>query len=268
VPITPPLSRGEKAALLSLVATLAAWPLLCPILSLVAKLVGWPLLCPIVQPLAYHAFADRRAFQGIPSAADVLSNLAFVAVGLLGLLRLHGRAEPSLPVPRASLEVFFVGVVLIGFGSAYYHLHPTDRTLVWDRLAMTVAFAGVYGATLTQRVSRRAGLAVLLAMLVLGPASVLFWAETGDLSLYVLVQAGLGVGLPVLLLLTPRGDDPFPWWALVLWYAVAKAAELGDALIWRATHELFGGHVIKHLAAAMGALAIANALRSKPVADG
>jgi hypothetical protein len=246
----PPLTRGEKATLLAMLAMLLAWTLM-----------------PVIrQPAEYHAFADQRSLLGIPNAADVLSNIAFVAVGLLGLSRLHGRARPAFPVPQASLDVFFFGLLLTGLGSVYYHLHPTDATLVWDRLPLTIALAGVYGAVFTTRVSRRAGLAILLAMLVLGPASVLFWAASGDLSLYVLVQGGLMAALLALLFLTPKGDDPFPWWALVLWYAIAKVVEFADASIWQATGGLLGGHAIKHLAAALGALVIANALRPRHAA--
>ena len=40
---------------------------------------------PLPQPLSYHDFADTRVFMGIPHAGDVLSNLAFVIVGVGGL---------------------------------------------------------------------------------------------------------------------------------------------------------------------------------------
>jgi hypothetical protein len=131
---------------------------------------------------------------------------------------------------------------------------------------MTVVFAGVFGAMLAERISGRSGFAVLLLMLVVGPASVLYWHATGDLSLYAVIQFG-GMAAILLLLtltLTPRGRDPFPWWALIAWYGVAKIAEFGDVYVWNATRELFAGHMLKHLAAAAGGLAIANALRAPP----
>jgi len=40
---------------------------------------------PIPQNLAYHDFADQRKFLGIPNVLDVISNLAFLLVGVLGL---------------------------------------------------------------------------------------------------------------------------------------------------------------------------------------
>jgi len=40
---------------------------------------------PIAQHSAYHAFADRLAFIGIPNVFDVVSSLPFLLVGALGV---------------------------------------------------------------------------------------------------------------------------------------------------------------------------------------
>jgi hypothetical protein len=42
-------------------------------------------VAPFAQPLWYHDFADQRTFWHIPHALNVLSNIPFVLVGLLGL---------------------------------------------------------------------------------------------------------------------------------------------------------------------------------------
>jgi hypothetical protein len=222
----------------------------------------WLFMPAIAQPESYHRFADDRPFFGIPNAADVLSNLAFVAVGLCGLFRLRQGYRPLEPVVQLSLQVLFWGLLLTGFGSAYYHWNPTNETLVGDRLPMTVVFAGVFGAMLAERISIRAGRSMLLLMLIVGPASVFYWKVTGDLSLYAVIQFGGMAAILLLLSLTRKGHDPFPWWALIAWYGVAKIAEAGDVFVWNATREIFAGHVLKHLAAAAGGLAIANALRA------
>jgi len=214
----------------------------------------------VAQPGEYFPFADQRPWMGIPNAADVLSNLAFEEVGLLGLYRLQQGQRTLEPVAKLSLNVFFLGLFLTGFGSAYFHWNPTNDTLVGDRLPMTLAFAGVFGAVLAERVSTRSGLAVLLIMLVAGPASVYYWKATGDIGPYAVVQFGGMAGILLLLSLTARGHDPFPWWSLIAWYGFAKILETGDVFVWNATRELFAGHALKHLAAAMGGLAIANAL--------
>ena len=229
--------------------------------TLLAAVALWVFTPAVAQPGEYFPFADQRPWLGIPNAADVLSNLAFVAVGLLGLYRLQLGRRALGPVPRLSLNVFFLGLFLTGFGSAYFHWNPTNETLVGDRLPMTVVFAGVFGAMLAERISARSGLAVLSLMLVVGPASVFYWKATGDLSLYAVIQFGGMAAILLLLSLTPRGHDPFPWWALIAWYGFAKIMEFGDVFVWNATRELFAGHMLKHLSAALGGLAIANALR-------
>ena len=165
----------------------------------------WLFMPAVAQPAGYHHFADTHSWLGIPNAADVLSNLAFVAVGLLGLGRL---VQGSCPLPQAvrvSLYVFFLGFFLTGFGSGYYHWNPTNESLVGDRLPMTIAFAGVFGALLAERVTARCGLAVLLLALVVGPASVFYWKATADLSMYVVVQFGGMAAILLVLSLTREG---------------------------------------------------------------
>lgn len=103
------------------------------------------MLAPIAQPQDYHRFADTRILalgrMVLPNAADVLTSLAFVAVGVAGLV-CHGRAPP---LQRLPLGLLAAGLVLTGLGSAGYHLAPNDATLVWDRLPMALTFAGALG---------------------------------------------------------------------------------------------------------------------------
>ena len=231
------------------------------VLVLLVGAALWLFTPALAQPGDYFPFADQRPWLGIPNAADVLSNLAFVAVGLVGLYRLQQRHRTLLRVTRDSLNLFFLGLFLTGLGSAYFHWNPTNETLVWDRLPMTVVFAGLFGAMLAERISTRSGLGVLLLMLVVGPASVFYWKATGDLSLYAVVQFGGMAAILLLLSLTAKGNDPFPWWALIAWYGFAKIVEFGDVFIWNASREVVAGHMLKHLTAAVGGLAIANALR-------
>jgi len=231
------------------------------VLTLLAGAALWLFTPSLAQPADYFPFADQRPWLGIPNAADVLSNLAFVAVGLVGMYRLRRGLVSLEPVTRVSLNLFFLGLFLTGFGSAYFHWNPTNETLVGDRLPMTVVFAGLFGAMLAERISTRSGVAVLLLMLVVGPASVFYWKATDDLSLYAVVQFGGMAAILLMLSLTPKGNDPFPWWALIAWYGFAKIVEFGDVFVWNATREAFAGHMLKHLTAAVGGLAIANALR-------
>ena len=98
----------------------------------IASLVALLPLPPLLQNQAYHQFADQRELLGIPNFWNVVSNLLFVVVGAVGLLRFHRDATTT---------VLFAGIFLTGFGSSYYHLDPNDSTLFWDRLPMTICFA-------------------------------------------------------------------------------------------------------------------------------
>ena len=96
--------------------------LYCYAVLLVA--VGFAMLGPrIEQDPTYHLFAG-------PGWADVLTNLPFVGLGLWGWRRARG----------AAARVLTLGVLLTGFGSGYYHWSPSNETLVWDRLPMTLTF--------------------------------------------------------------------------------------------------------------------------------
>jgi hypothetical protein len=57
----------------------------------------------------------------------------------------------------------------------WYHLRPTNDTLLWDRLPMTIAFMGLFSAILTEHIDRRARRA-LPWLLALGLGSVVYWS--------------------------------------------------------------------------------------------
>lgn len=222
------------------------------------------------QDPAYHAFADARALAGIPNAADVLSNVAFLAAGLLGLraVRRH-RARFLDDRERAPWNALFAAVVGIAAGSAVYHLAPSNGTLVLDRLPMSLGFMALLAAMIAERVDVRAGARLLLPLLATGAASVLWWwaselAGAGDLRPYALVQAFALASVPLLVAAGAPRYTGAPWLlgALAL-YGVAKLAEARDGAILAATGGAVSGHTLKHLvaAAAIGLLAVMLARR-------
>ncbi|HET9046325.1 MAG TPA: ceramidase domain-containing protein [Casimicrobiaceae bacterium] len=247
------LSRGERISLV----------------ALCIALVAWTLLPPVAQDQAYHEFADRRAWLGIARAADVLSNLAFFAVGAYGLVRLFSGDRTKLPpATEASVVCIALGFLLTAFGSAWYHLAPNDATLVWDRLPMTLAFAGVLGAAIAQRIGQNVARVALAVLFELGVVSVVYWKFSGDLSLYLLLQFGGIAALLAILFLTPRGADPFPWWWLIGWYSLSKVFELADRTVWDATGGAIAGHALKHLTAALAGAGLMRPLTSRPPPSG
>lgn len=213
------------------------------------------LLPPIPQDLAYHAFADRRTLAGIPNALNVLSNVVFLVVGAAGLARVHTGAAALL----------FAGVAGTAFGSAWYHLAPGNARLVWDRLPMSVVFATFLAFVIADRVSASAGRALLVPLVVVGVASVGYWALLADdLRPYGLVQFFPMLAIPFLMLTypSPRGRDSGLWWAIGC-YGASKITECFDAGIF-AFGGIVSGHTLKHLLAGVGAAFILRWIVRRP----
>ncbi len=193
---------SRRAAMMLLFATTA-------IVAVVALL-----LPPIPQPQSYHRFADQRGFLGFPNIGDVVSNLAFAVIGLWGLvflLRSNSEQIPKHFLDRRERWPFlfvFAGMLLTALGSSYYHLHPDNASLVWDRLPMTIVFMSLVAAVIAERISLRAGLWLLPILLLIGLSSVLqwYWSEVrgaGDLRFYAAVQVYSILVLLIALVFSP-----------------------------------------------------------------
>lgn len=226
--------------------------------ALIAAAVLAALLAPpIPQDPAYYRFADDRTLLGIPNFWNVATNLPFLLIGILGLRFLYSPAGMGVPEPLRPVHgAFFAGAVLIGLGSAYFHLHPDGDTLLWDRLPMTVSFMAFVCAVTADTVSMDLGRRLFWPLLATGLASVLYWYGTealgrGDLRPYALVQFLPMLLLPVLLLSPPSGHAPRGYWAVLGFYAAAKVAELLDGWLYEMLWG-FSGHSLKHVLAAAG----------------
>ena len=209
---------------------------------------------PIVQNMGYHSFADTRKFIGVPNFFDVVSNLPFLVIGILGF-RFCMLIKP-FPV-RNAWAVLFVGVGLVSIGSAYYHWNPSNASLVWDRLPMTIGFMGLFIALLGEYVGNRLATLLLVPAVLLGLASVLYWHWTGDLRPYYWIQLVPLLTIPAVMVLFRNGYS-HQWLLLValVWYVMAKVTESYDLAIFSYSQELMSGHTIKHLLAAAGVYSI------------
>ncbi|MAF26878.1 MAG: hypothetical protein CME07_03315 [Gemmatimonadetes bacterium] len=227
-------------------------------------LAGVLSLDPIPQDPGYHAFADARSWCGIPNFCDVVSNLPFLLVGLLGS-RFCRRMNPR--ASRPAWIVLFAGVATVSVGSAFYHWNPTSETLVWDRLPMTVAFMGLFVALLTEYAGWRAA-ALLVPAVVLGVASVGYWHMTDDLRPYCWVQLAPLMTIPAVMLLF-RKDAPHQWLLLLAlgFYASAKAMEVYDEEVFRISQNFISGHTAKHLLAAAACYSVLSMLRKQGTPD-
>ena len=109
------------------------------------------------QPREYHDFADKRVAYGIENFLDVASNATFLLVGVITLLLvLRPRTCFASASERLPYLAFCIGVLMTAAGSCYYHLKPNNETLFWDRLPMTIAFAGLVAGQIAERMSPRA----------------------------------------------------------------------------------------------------------------
>ena len=244
------------------------WLLLAVLLVSVVAMFFIP---PIPQSEAYHNFADQRTMLGISNFLNSISNLPFLFVGLLGfgfVFRGTSGAHSGF-VERSErwpYLIFFLAVTLTAFGSTWYHLRPNDQTLVWDRLPMSVGFTSLVAAIVCERIGVKAGIRLLIPLILFGAASVIYWNVTqanghGDLRPYALAQFGSLLVLLLLVALFPprytRGADLIVSLGLS---GLAKILEAADRPIF-SLGGIVSGHTLKHLAAAVSAYWILRMLQ-------
>ncbi|HZD95649.1 MAG TPA: hypothetical protein VE133_15405, partial [Candidatus Sulfotelmatobacter sp.] len=196
------------------------------------------LVPPLPQGQSYHAFADRRTILGIRNFWDVVSNLPFAIVGLMGLFAFRDFAS----------RIIFLGIFSTAFGSAYYHLSPDNARLFWDRLPMTIVFMALFAVAIKQR-------ALVIPLVIVGIASALWWRLTDNLWPYALVQFGPLIALIVIAIRSEPGLRP-----VVVFYGLSKVTEHFDRQIFSVLP--FSGHTLKHLLAGIATWYILRWIRS------
>lgn len=206
----------------------------------------------ITQDQSYHAFVDTRNFWGIPNTHNVLTNILFVVAGFLGLRELLSNQTRT----KKSWFWFFLSIVLVAPGSAYYHLNPNDETLVWDRLPMSMGFMALYIVLLAEHVSFKIEKFLHLA-LITGLLSIGVWVFTKDLRFYYWIQFSTFLTVPLILFLFPSAYNKRYWYFITLiFYALAKWVEVKDHEVYQLTHEFISGHALKHILAAIGLIGL------------
>ena len=240
-------------------------PLETALLAVFVTLLALALFGPaLAQPADHHAFADARAWQGIPFALDVLSNLPFLAAAILGFAALRRVPAAAMPAAQRGLAALFLaGLAVTAAGSAWYHWQPDDTGLAVDRLGMVLAFAGLLGLAVADRISSRAGIACSIVVLLAGPLSVWVWSASGNVMPWAVVQFG---GMLLVCLLALRRPLPtalgLRLGLVIAVYALAKLLELGDHQVFEATGGLVSGHSLKHVVAALAAWPVISALNA------
>jgi hypothetical protein len=238
-------------------------------LTLATVTVVFVYIKPIAQDTTYHQFANEKCICTVSNFWNVISNIGFVITGVLGI-RFLTRNAIITPI----LWVLFAGVVLTGFGSAYYHYAPNNATLVWDRLPMTIVFTSFFALIYSWCFCTKTGFKIWIFSLAMGIFSVFYWQYTesqykGDLRLYAIVQF-LPILLIMIILASNYSTHTFlvkPIVAIVFWYVLAKLLEHYDRSFYELTH-LISGHPIKHIAAAVATYYIYKMVKIKNEIDG
>lgn len=211
---------------------------------------------PVAQDPLYHVFADQRPLVGISNFMNVMSNLPFLFVGMLGWRAIATDEELVTPTTRLAWTIFFFGIGLTAFGSGYFHLKPDNDSLVWDRLPMTIGFMSLVSIVISEYFSLQIGKRLLLPLLFVGIGSVAYWAYTeslgaGDLRPYAIVQflPMLLIPLTIILYKTRSDLSRYVWW-MIGFYIAAKVAEQMDDNLY-AFGNAISGHTLKHLLASL-----------------
>jgi hypothetical protein len=218
-------------------------------------------LNPIAQDLSYHNFIDKRPWLNIANFGDVASNIPYIIVGLMGLIftvQSHNNTQKfQNPIESIPFIIAFIGILLVGFGSGYYHLNPDNHTLIWDRIPMTIGFSAIFAIIIGERINLKLGLILLPILLAVGLFSIYYWNLTeqlgnGDLRLYALVQFFPILAIPLIIALFKAKYSGSRYLGeMVLWYVIAKIFEHFDGDIFELTNQIISGHTLKHLASAL-----------------
>ena len=210
----------------------------------------------IVRGPSFHLYADRRTWLGLPNAGDVLSNLPFVVVGIVGLVRTR-----RIPL--------FLSILAVGVGSGAYHVAPSDLALVFDWAPIVLTLAFLAALVVGDRIDPAAGRIAALAFPAVALASVAVWyagggtgttataaATAGDMRWYVITQATLVpvVALVALIPAAPAAPTTLTRSWILLGVAGFLAAR-GLAAADRTLLDAIGisGHSAKHLVLGLAA---------------
>lgn len=213
---------------------------------------------PVPQDLEYHLFDDSRTILGVPNFWNIISNIPFLVVGVIGLYKILAANKLQISEDfKAAYLLLFLSLSLVAFGSGYYHLSPDNETLVWDRLPMTIGFMSLFTIIIYEFISTSFAKKMLVPVILTGFASVIYWQLTekqnaGDLRFYLLIQFLPIFLTPVILLFfRSKYSHTNAYWWLLLAYVAAKIFEAYDKSIYD-TLGFISGHSLKHLSAALG----------------
>jgi hypothetical protein len=223
---------------------------------------------PIPQNQSYHNFADERELLGIPNFLNVVTNLPFAIVGLIGFTVARTIKENRL---KYISNAIFTGFLLVAIGSGYYHWRPSDDTLIYDRIPIAVIVMSFCSFIIYDCVNPLKGVNTLIILNTVGIISVGYWALTermgnGDLRWYGFVQFFPIIAIPLILILyKPSFNYTKEIIIIFLFFILARICEIFDKTIYYALKETISGHSLKHLFMAASCYQIFILLRRRSI---
>ncbi|WP_242202577.1 ceramidase domain-containing protein [Aestuariivivens insulae] len=211
------------------------------------SVIGICLVGPIQQDQLYHNFSDSFKVFNIANFWNVVSNVPFTIVGVFGLVNLN-----KISGNKIQYLVLFIGILLVSIGSGYYHLHPNNTTLVWDRLPMTIVFMTLVTIIISEFIKPKLGKVLLMPLILVGILSVCYWVGFSDLRPYVLIQFYPMFAMPIILISFKSSfTKSFGYWVLLIAYIIAKVCEYFDKKLFDFL-SVISGHSLKHILSAIG----------------
>ena len=199
----------------------------------------------ISLPKGYHNFADKRKLVGLPNAMNVLSNL-FIIIPVIYLLK-HKTEN------NTNNNLLIIHITLLSLASAYYHYNPTDKSIFWDILMIATLSIIVLNIINEYKYGS--------LFYILGILSVIYWKQTGDIRLYLLIL----IGVPIIFFLKyydNEDKDVKKNLYIILFFTVLyRFVEYYDHQIYNLTNNMISGHTLKHIFAGLSILYIVKLLK-------
>jgi len=202
----------------------------------------------ISLPKGYHNFADKRRLVGLPNAMNVLSNL-FIIIPVIYLLK-HKTENIT------NNNLLIIHITLLSLASAYYHYNPTDKSIFWDILMIATLSIIVLNIINEYKCG--------ILFYILGILSVVYWKQTGDIRLYLLIL----IGVPIIFFLKyydneeEDDNDVKKNLYIILFFTVLyRFVEYYDHQIYNFTNKMISGHTLKHIFAGLSILYIVKLLK-------
>jgi hypothetical protein len=205
-----------------------------------------------------NIFADNRTLCGVSHGLDVWSNLAFILAGFYGFFIWK---KHSTKVSDNSNQIIVIaGALLVGLGSSFYHLHPDNAHLLWDRLPMAIVFSGLFCfATIRLNLYPLKKEYFSIVYLAFSVMTVFLWfwgtlIHANLIAPYVFLQFGGMILFIIMAFMAYKQGDNHLFEALfgiILLYAIAKVFEHYDFEVFSLTNGSISGHSIKHLLSAL-----------------